>query len=49
MTNMVEILKQVKTGELVLIDELCAGTDLTKAQRLPCQYWNTCTNAACLQ
>ena len=27
MTNMVEILKQVKTGELVLIDELCAGTD----------------------
>ena len=27
MTNMVEILKQVKAGELVLIDELCAGTD----------------------
>ena len=26
MTNMVEILKQVKAGELVLIDELCAAT-----------------------
>ena len=49
MTNMVEILKQVKAGELVLIDELCAGTDPNEARRLPCRYWNTCTNAACLQ
>ncbi len=27
MTNLIKILREVRTGELVLLDELCAGTD----------------------
>lgn len=33
MTNLISILNEVKAGDLVLIDEICAGTDRTRALR----------------